>query len=276
MNEAIQQHYAAPGLLDRITQGLAKMGKARDRVTIDDLGAVDEFHLGGAQVTIELIDRLGVTPDMHVLDVGSGLGGPARRLAETTGCRVTGVDLSADFCETGGALNAWTGLADKVTLVQGDGTNLSTLGAALFDAAWTLHVGMNIADKLAFYNGIFSVLKPGGRFLVYDVLAVDGREALYPAPWARDPKASFLCTQSRLRDHLDGAGFVVDDAQDRSVSGLAFLDKGLEKIASMPSPPPLGLHLVLGPSAGEILPLVRRNLAEGRVAVGLFACHKPA
>ncbi len=274
MVEISRQHYSAPGLLERIRQGLAKAGKDPDNVTIDDLGAVDEFHLGGFAATTDLIERLRVTAEMCVLDVGSGLGGPARRLAKTVGCRVTGIDLSADFCDAGRALNGWTGLDDKVTLRQGDASDLSGLDRESFDAAWTLHVGMNIADKDKFYSSIHGALKPGGRFLVYDILAVEGQEVLYPAPWARDPAGSFLITQAALVDHLRGAGFVVEDVQDRLAAGLTSVNKSLERIAAMQVLPALGLHVVLGPITKEILPLLQRNLAEGRIGVGLVTCHK--
>ena len=268
MVEIIREHYAAPGLLERIGQGLAKAGKDPDNVTIEDLGGVDEFHLGGFAATIGLIERLQVTAEMHVLDVGSGLGGPARRLAKTVGCRVTGIDLSADFCDAGRALNGWTGLGDRVTLCQGDANDLSVLERESFDAAWTLHVGMNIADKDRFYSSIHRALKPGGRFLVYDILAVEGQEVLYPAPWARDPAGSFLSTQAALVDHLRGAGFVVEDVQDRTAAGQALFEEGLRRAAAMPSPPPLGLHVVLGPITKEILPLLKRNMEEGRLGLG--------
>ncbi len=276
MSDMAKQHYSAPGLLERITKGLADAGKTPESVTIDDLGALDEFHLGGAAATADLIGRLKATPEMHVLDMGSGLGGPARRLANTVGCRVTGVDLSGDFCAAGEALNTWTGLNGKVTLVQGDAADTAGLGNDLYDAAWTLHVGMNIADKGAFYRNAYAALRPGGRFLVYDVLAIEGQDILYPVPWASDPSGSFVRTRNAMVDYLSGAGFSVETIEDRTAFGLASLENTLERVAAMPSPPPLGLHLVLGPVAKEVLPLIKRNLDEGRVAIGLFDCRKPA
>ncbi|MHA1566232.1 MAG: SAM-dependent methyltransferase [Alphaproteobacteria bacterium] len=274
MNDVVKQHYSAPGLLERITKALAGEGKVRDSVTIDDLGPVDEFHIGGMGVTAELIDRLAADESMHVLDLGCGLGGPARRLANTVGCRVTGIDLSADFCTAGRTLNAWTQLSDKVTLVQGDATDLAGLGTDLYDAAWTLHVGMNIADKGAAYDNVFAALKPGGRFLVYDVLGIEGQDVLYPAPWARDQSGSYLSTKDAMVGYLSGAGFAVESVEDRTPFGRTFLEKGLKQSGAMSSPRPLGLHLVLGTAAKEILPLVKRNLDEGRLAIGLFECRK--
>lgn len=94
-NNEIKDHYASPGLLQRIVQGLEAIGKSPASVELDDLAAVDEFHLRGPAATQELIEILEVGADSHVLDVGSGLGGPARRLAKATGCRVRAAKTAA-------------------------------------------------------------------------------------------------------------------------------------------------------------------------------------
>ena len=149
-------------------------------------------------------------PSSHVLDLGSGLGGPARTLAELTGCTVTGIDLTPEFCEVATALSEWTGLSDRTRFQVGDATATGLPDAAV-DAAMTVHVAMNIPDKAALYAEAFRVLRPGGRFVVYDVLQGEGGDVQYPVPWANDPSTSFLATpedmraaapRSRFRGHL--------------------------------------------------------------------------
>ncbi len=137
MNNEIKDHYASPGLYERIVQGLEAIGKSPAAVDLDDLAALDEFHLRGPAATRELIEILDVGADSHVLDVGSGLGGPARRLAKVTGCRVTGVDLSEDYCAVGNKLTEWLGLSERVRLEPGDATRLDRFAPSSFDAAWT-------------------------------------------------------------------------------------------------------------------------------------------
>ena len=275
---AILHHYESPNLLDRIRQGLETLGKSPGDgtgLTPDDLAPVDEFHLRGPAATEELIALLDPAPEAAVLDLGAGLGGPARRLAAARGCRVTGVDLNPGYVEVGRALNAWTGLSHKVGLQVGDVTCLEGLAPQSFDAAWSFHVGMNVADKTAFYGAAARVLKPGGRFVIYDIMAADGRpEVAYPAPWARTAADSFLATLGETRAALAAAGFAVLQEEDQSTQALGFLDTALARLGQSDGPPPLGLHLVLGPDVPVILKTQRPNLAEGRLRVVALLSRK--
>ena len=204
-NNEIKAHYASPGLYERILQGVEAIGKSPASVDLEDLAAVDEFHLRGPAATRELIEILDVGADSHVLDVGSGLGGPARRLATATGCRVTGVDLSEDYCAVGNKLTGWLGLSERVRLEPGDATRLERFAPSSFDAAWSIHVGMNVEDKGSLYASVAHVLKPGAPFVLFDILSAGAGEPTYPAPWAATlsgtiatPKASTMSNLSVL------------------------------------------------------------------------------
>ncbi len=274
MNKEIKNHYASPGLHERIVQGLEAIGKSPATVGLDDLAAVDEFHLRGPAATQELIEILDVDADSHVLDVGSGLGGPARRLAKANGCRVTGVDLSEDYCSVGNKLTGWLGLSDRVRLEPGDATRLERFAPSSFDAAWTVHVGMNIEDKGSLYASVARVLKPGASFLLFDILTVGDEEPQYPAPWAATPEQSFLATADEMSAHLERAGFSIIEIKDQTSQSLAFLDETITQMKSGGSPPPLGLHLVLGPIFKEIIAGTRRNLSDGRLAPTVIYTRK--
>ena len=215
-NNEIKVHYASPGLDKRIVQGLEAIGKSPASVELDDLAAVDEFHLRGPAATQELIEILEVSADSHVLDVGSGLGGPARRLAKATGCRVTGVDLSEDYCAVGNELTGWVGLSERVRLEPGDATRLERFAPSSFDAAWTIHVGMNVQDKGSLYVSVAHVLKPGAQFLLFDILSAGAEEPQYPTPWAATPEQSFLATADEMSAHLGGAGFSIIEIKDQT------------------------------------------------------------
>lgn len=270
----LKTHYAAPGLISRIEAGLAQLGKQPPALGPDDLSAVDEFHVRGPAATAELITLLAATAPMHVLDVGSGLGGPARRLASATGCRVTGVDLSENFCATGTILNEWTGMSQQVKLTPGDATNLAQFQEATFDAAWTIHVGMNIADKLACYSEVFRVLKPGALFVIYDVLTTGDQAIHYPVPWAQTAATSFPVTRTALTTTLAQAGFTVTTVADHTTKALASLERAVAQQSQQTAPPPLGLHLVLGPIVRTMVQALHRNFAEQRVELLAVHCQK--
>ncbi len=274
MNNEIKAHYASPGLYERIVQGLEGIGKSPASVDLDDLAAVDEFHLRGPAATRELIEILDVGADYHLLDVGSVLGGPARRLAKATGCRVTGVDLSDDYCAVGNKLTGWLGLSEQVRLEPGDATKLERFAPSSFDAAWTIHVGMNVEDKGSLYASVAHVSKPGARFVLFDILSAGAGEPQYPTPWAATSEQSFLATVDEMSAHLERAGFSIVEIQDQSSQALAFLDESLARTKTLGGPPPLGLHLILGPNFKEILAGVRRNLAEDRLAPTVIYARK--
>ncbi len=274
MNNEIKAHYASPGLNERIVQGLEAIGKSPSYVDLDDLAALDEFHFRGPAATRELIEILDVDADSHVLDVGSGLGGPARRLAKATGCRVTGVDLSEDYCAVGNELSGWLGLSERVRLEPGDATRLDRFAPSSFDAAWSIHVGMNIEDKGSLYASVAHVLKPGAPFVLFDILSAGTDEPQYPAPWAATPEQSFLATADEMPAQLERAGFSIIEIEDQTTQTLAFLDENIARTKNLDGPPPLGLHLILGPNFKEILAGVRRNLAEGRLAPTVICTRK--
>lgn len=271
MND-IAKHYTEGGsLLDRIAEGLAKVGKSLDEATTADLAAVDEFHIRGRKATLELAAGLGLSAASRVLDLGSGLGGPARTLAETNGCHVTGIDLTPEFCAAATVLSAKTGLSDRVEFIQGDATDLP-FGEAVFDAAVTIHVAMNIAAKDRLYAEARRVLKPGGRFAVYDVMQGEGGDILYPVPWARDASISFVATPDEVAALLAGAGFRVLERHDSTDESGAWF-KALADESARSGPPPLSVAAILGADRKAMVQNQVRNLAERRIRTVTFLCE---
>lgn len=274
LKNEIMEQYASPGLSDRIVQGLKAIGKSPASVDLDDLARLDEFHLRGPAATRELIEILDVGADAHVLDVGSGLGGPARRLAKATGCRVTGIDLSEDYCAVGNELTGWLGLSERVRLEPGDATKLKRFAPSSFDAAWTIHVSMNVEDKGSLYASVAHVLKPGAPFVLFDILSAGVEKPQYPAPWAATPEQSFLATVDEMAEHLESAGLSIIEIKDQTSQAFAFLDETIAQMKNLGGPPPLGLQLVLGPTFKEIIACLRLNLAEGHLAPTVIYTRK--
>ena len=214
MADRVTSHYSENlKLADAIAEKLRSTGKDLNKLTTADLVVVDEFHIRGRKATLELGEKMNLNARSHVLDIGSGLGGPARTLAETYGCRVTGIDLTQAFCDAATAMSDWVRLGDLVSFKQADATDLP-FENRVFDAAMTIHVAMNIAAKDKMYMEARRVLKPGGVFAVYDVLQGEGGEVLYPVPWARDPSISHLATPAEMKTLLSGGGFKLLDVQE--------------------------------------------------------------
>jgi ubiquinone/menaquinone biosynthesis C-methylase UbiE len=274
VHDPVTAHYARQGLEQVILNALDSAGLAGERLKTSDLAPIDEFHIGGRKATVELARQLGLHKAQLVLDVGSGLGGASRCLAETFGCRVTGLELSPDYCRVATMLAGRVGLADRVTYQQGDALN-PPFADQSFDLLWTQHAAMNIADKPRFYAELSRVLKPGGKLAIYDILAGEGGAVHYPVPWARDPAISHLLTPQQLRSLLVKSGFEILSWQDATEQGRAWFRRMGEKV-SREGLPHLGIHLLLGEDFKLMARNQVRNLEEDRIALIEAIVRRPA
>jgi ubiquinone/menaquinone biosynthesis C-methylase UbiE len=263
-SHGVIDHYGTTSLLRRVDEALRHAGLGDGRIEWAELAPLDQFHVRGLAATRELAEALGIDSGANLLDVGCGLGGPARFLAATYGCYVTGIDLSEPFVEAARMLTERSGLADKVSFLQADALDLP-FADEFFDHAWTQHVAMNIADRAGFYAAIHRVLKPGGRLAIYDVVAGEGGPPTYPVPWARVPGISFLVTPEAMRNGLARAGFKELSWDDKTVACRAWADEVGAKRHS--SPAPFGIHTVMGPEFAEMAGNLERNLREGRIRI---------
>lgn len=255
-DSAVASHYTHGSLLDAIRAGVEGNGKAPETVSVHDLGPVEEFHIGGRAATESFLDRLDLASSDNVLDVGCGLGGSSRFVAEHYGSKVTGIDLTAEYIETGRALCSWVGLQERVILDQGDAIATPYADNA-FDKAYLMHVGMNIPDKQRLANELHRVLVPGGVLGIYDIMRVGDGELTFPVPWATTAGTSAVAWPDDYRGALENAGFRLVAERDRRDFALEFF-AGLQAKAASDGPPALGLHIVMGESA----PVKIRNMIE--------------
>jgi len=259
--DAVRDHYRATGLAERLKTVLAALGPEDQRLKPPQLASLDQFHTRGLAATAELAVLAGVAADKSVLDVGAGIGGPARFLAATYGCRVTGVDLSEPFVEAARYLTERTGQGTQVSFQAGSALDLP-FGDAGFDIVLLQHVAMNVGDRARLYREIRRMLAPGGRFATYDVVS-NGGEPHYPLPWARTPATSCLLTAAGTREAIEAAGFRLLEWRDDTEAAKAWI---AELRASGPPPAP-NLGVVMGPDFAELAANLGRSLMEGRLGV---------
>ena len=261
----VSTHYEHGSLIKVIEDGFNREGKAPSDITLDDMSVIDEFHIGGRQASEEFLDQLQLEERSLVLDVGCGLGGPARFVASRFGCLVSGIDLTQEYVDTGNVLSNWVGLDKKVILQQGSAMALP-FPDGQFDAAYMMHVGMNIADKKSLFSEVFKVLKPGGIFGIYDVMQVGSGEMEYPAPWAASENTSALASPQDYRTGLKEAGFNILATRERGDFAVEFFENIKRRMTEMTEEPLLGLHVLMGRDAKTKVANVLISIKEGSIA----------
>jgi SAM-dependent methyltransferase len=270
----IAEHWATGDVFALITKGFQSAGLALDEVTLDDLAPIDHFHARGLNGTIDLADRLPVEAGHRVLDIGCGLGGPARYLANRFGCTVDGVDLTQPFVEAANKLTTLLGLDDRVRVVQGDACALPFQDEE-FHVAYSQHVTMNVADRERFFAEAWRVLKPGGAFGLTEHGLGPAGDPVHPLPWSADGTGAYLLPPERTLALLKQQGFVDLDIQDHGDKYIAGYRKVLDA-ADRGQLPAVGIHLLLGPNALVKTRNSMGNLEASRTRALQVVCRKPS
>jgi SAM-dependent methyltransferase len=260
----ISGHYSSGKLMERLRALLAAEGIDPDHPTVEQLAPFDHFHGRGLEATEQAANLVAATPADHVLDVGSGIGGPARYFVRRFGCRVTGVDLTAEFCDVARVLTRAVGLADRVAFDDGNALAMP-FADAQFDGAYSMNVSMNIADKAGLYGEIRRVLRPGAWFVLAEIAQGPAGPPTYPTPWARTAETSFLATPEETRATLAAAGFAVMQWRDTAAEAAAFTARARAMIARGEKPPFHAVYLIHGDLAREMAANGARDLAAEKI-----------
>lgn len=269
----INSYYSPENLYQRILDGLAELGKDLSDLTLDDLQPVDEFHIRGDTATKELIKLSGFTSDMHILDVGCGVGGSTRRLSHETGCRATGVDLSEHYTDVAEKLTRLLDMQDRVSFEAANALDLS-FDDNVFDGVWSLQMNMNVADKQGWLDELFRVVKPGGRVVLYEVCGNINTPVYFPVPWAQDETMSSLVHPDDFRKVIESAGFEVNVWNDKTDLAQAAFSQMSEPVGN-PELPEIGVHLLVGNDILTKAYNLHRNLEENRVSLVEALLIKP-
>ncbi|MEF0941633.1 class I SAM-dependent methyltransferase [Rhizobium sp. BR 362] len=259
--DAVRAHYRAAGLTERLKAALSSFGSEDKILHASELAPLDHFHTRGMAATVELAALAGITARMSVLDVGAGVGGPARFLAATYGCSVKGIDLSEPFIQAARYLTQRTGQQDQVGFQVGSALELP-FEDATFDAVFLQHVAMNIGARDRLYAEIRRVLRAGGRFATYDVVLCEG-EPTYPLPWASTSSTSFLLSIPQTQKAIEEAGFRASLVRDDTEAAKEWASQ----LRSTGPSPALNLGLVMGPDFAKAAANLGRNLLDGRLGI---------
>jgi len=243
-------HYGKRGLEAKIVSVMKNARMDLQHLTPEQLAPADEFHVGGLDATKELAAQMELRAGLRLLDVGSGIGGPARYFA-SRGCAVTGIDLTQEFVSVATALTKMMKLEGTAEFQQGSALKMPFADGA-FDGAYMLHVGMNLADKAAVFRETRRVMKSGGLFTVFDILRCGPGSFGFPVPWAQNMETSFVADTGGYRMALQEAGFKVEKVRGRRQFSIEFLQRAMARAAEGGTPA-LGLHLLLGERTPEMM-----------------------
>ncbi|MFW6333250.1 MAG: SAM-dependent methyltransferase [Thermodesulfobacteriota bacterium] len=272
-DQLLTEHYGQSDLETRILSALEKAGKDINTLTREDLFTFDEFHIGGRLETRKLAEWADLKPGTRVLDLGCGIGGPARTLADEFKCDVTGLDIIEDYCTAAQSLTRRVGLADRVRFQHGDVAEMP-FDPETFDAVWSQHTTMNIEDKQALFREIYRVLVPGGRFIFHEVCAGLNQPIHFPVPWAHEAALNFLTPPRVLHRSLTDQGLTEEKWRDITADSLAWYQKAAAKMATRQTKTakPLGIKLLMGDTTPSKAANVVKNLEEDRIRVvqGIF------
>ena len=269
---SISDHWGTGDVFAKIKDAMQSAGIDPKTVTIEQLAPVDHFHARGFPATVELADALPIEAGQHLVDIGCGIGGPARYLANRFDCKVDGLDITAPFVEAGNQLSKLVGMQDQVRIAHGDGQELPYADET-FDGGYAQHVTMNVPDRTTFFAEAFRVLKSGAFFALTEHGLGEVGNPYHPVPWSEDGAGAYLMRPVDTVTALKNAGFAEIEVTDTGEKYLQGYLRAIE-LAEKGEAPVFGVHILLGKLAPQIVRNAARNIEEKRTHPIQIICRK--
>ncbi|MDC1375490.1 methyltransferase domain-containing protein [bacterium] len=270
--EEVEAFWTRGDIHSRIHSAMTKANLIDKKLEIEELFPIDQYHARGIAATIDLGKRMPIKKHQCILDIGCGLGGPARYYAKEFECIITGIDITPSFVEIGNEFNKITSMSNKVELKVGDGEILD-FKSEIFDGAYSQHVTMNVSDRKKFFSEAFRVLKKGSFFAFTEHGLGKEGNPIFPLPWANTEKMSFLLPPEKTISLLKEIGFSnieIIETGDKYISGYKKLTNPLPKKEN----PILGIHVIGGESMKERSINSMKSINENRTLPFEVVCTK--
>ena len=259
MVDSVAKHYGNDGIVPRIISALEEAGFDTNNLEPDVFAGADEFHIGGRKGSEFVTSALNIQSGQHVLDIGSGIGGPARYIANMLGVTVEGIDLTPEFVEAAVEITEMVGMTERVSFQVGSATSIPFDGDT-FDASTMVHVGMNISDKELLFSEIARVTKPDGSIVVYDVMRTGNDDLVFPMPWSSTPEYSFVDTTDAYVKAAENAGLKLLTIDDHTEMAVSFFNNPPSE------PPPVNLGHLMGTKMPEMVANAGNAIRNGTIS----------
>lgn len=272
--DIIETHYTHGNLLKTLELAFNELEQMPDSLTMEQLAAIDEFHIGGRQATTHLMEQVQFADQAKLLDIGCGLGGTTRYLASHFDSQVIGIDLTAEYLNIGKLLNQKLGLTNEINLLQASALSLPFAEQTL-DGVTMLHVGMNIKDKQKLFSEVFRCLRKNSFFLIYDVIQNSSADIIYPLPWSSTAEHSYLASVETYQNTLIEAGFEIHKINNRREFSINYFNQQAEAIKAERIKPTLSLQTLIRDDAkSKFSNLIQQIKCNVLVPVEMIAIKK--
>ena len=259
MTNSVAQHYGNDGIVSRIVSALADAGFDTNDLEPNVFAGADEFHIGGRKGSEYVAKALDLESGQRLLDIGSGIGGPARFIANTLDVTVEGIDLTPEFVEAAVEITEMVGMTEQVSFEVGSATSIP-FEDDTFDASTMLHVGMNISDKELLFREMARVTKPDGSIVVYDVMRTGEDDLVFPMPWSSTSEYSFVDTVNAYVKAAESAGLELLTVDDHAEMAVTFFNNPPSE------PPPVNLGHLMGTGMPEMFANARDAINSGTIS----------
>jgi len=218
--------------VDRIFNELREIGKSTSStLLVEDLTKFDQLHYHGTDAIDIFIEKLEINEKTKILDVGSGIGGPARYLADKTGAEITAIELQSDQNNLAKDLTKKCGLSNKVNHIYGDILDYDFKNQT-FDAVVSWLTLYHIANHEILLKKLFDLLNPNGFFYTEDITSRINLSDADRKEIKKEIYGIHLPYFDKYISNLEQNGFKLIFSEDMSSSWTDFTKERIKKYNS--------------------------------------------